>query len=89
MIAEATVEGLAPPLPEMDRYRAATPATCGDAMDVPLIVFVAVLLVLHAEVMPLPGANTSTQLPKFENDERASLLVVDPTVSAEATRAGE
>jgi hypothetical protein len=32
-------------------------------MDVPLIVFVAVLLVRHADVMPLPGAKTSTQLP--------------------------
>src|SRR6266545_2725208 len=45
------------------RYRAATPTTCGVAMDVPLIVFVAVLLVFHAEVMLLPGAKTSRQLP--------------------------
>ena len=29
----------------------ATPATCGEAIDVPLIVFVAVLLVCHAEVI--------------------------------------
>jgi hypothetical protein len=32
-------------------------------MDVPLIVFVAVLLVYHADVMLTPGANQSTQLP--------------------------
>ena len=31
----------------------------------------------------------STTLPKFENDDRASLLVDEPTVIASATRAGE
>lgn len=36
-----------------------------------------------------PGAKISTHVPKFENDERASVLVVDPTVIALATRAGE
>jgi len=36
---------------------------CGVAIEVPLIVFVAVLLVCHAEVMLTPGANQSTQLP--------------------------
>ena len=49
----------------------------------------AVLLVFQAEVMLEPGANTSRQVPKFENDERASVLVVAPTVSAAGTRAGE
>ena len=34
------------------RSRAAAPATCGAAIEVPLIVLVAVSLVLHAEVMP-------------------------------------
>ena len=58
-------------------------------MDVPLIVFVAVSLVFQDEVMLDPGAKMSTQVPKLENDERASLLVVEPTVFAEATRAGE
>ena len=58
-------------------------------MDVPLIVFVAVSLVFHDEVMLDPGAKMSTQVPKLENDERASLVVVEPTVIAEATRAGE
>ena len=46
--------------------KAAMPATCGDAIDVPEIVFVAVVDVYHAEVMFDPGAKTSTQEPKFE-----------------------
>ena len=45
------------------RYSAATPVTCGVAIDVPLIVLVAVLLVYQAQVMPTPGANRSTQVP--------------------------
>jgi hypothetical protein len=49
--------------PKRDRYCAATPATCGEAIDVPLIVFVAVVLVHQAEVMLDPGAKMSTQLP--------------------------
>jgi hypothetical protein len=65
-------------LPNWERYRAATPATCGVAIDVPLMVLVAVSLVFHVEVMLEPGAKTSTQVPKFENDERASVVVVDP-----------
>ncbi len=58
-------------------------------MEVPLIVLVAVSLVFHVDVMLEPGAKRSTQVPKFENDDRASVVVVDPTVSAVATRAGE
>ena len=65
------------------------PATCGVAIEVPLMVFVAVSLVFHAEVMLDPGANRSTQVPKFENDDRTSPLVELPTVSAWETRAGE
>jgi len=42
---------------------AATPATCGEAIDVPEIVFDAVVDVYHAEVMLDPGANTSTHDP--------------------------
>jgi hypothetical protein len=71
------------------KYNAATPATCGDAIDVPLMVLVAVLLVYHAEIIDEPGAKISTQVPKFENDERASVLVVEPTVIAAGTLAGE
>src|SRR4051812_25115754 len=71
------------------RNRAATPAACGAAIDVPLIVFVAVSLVAHADVMLCPGAKMSTTLPKFENDARASLIVLAPTVMASPTRAGD
>ena len=53
------------------------------------MVFVAVLLVFQAEVMLEPGAKMSRHVPKLENDERASVLVVEPTVIAAATRAGE
>ena len=50
-------------LGEIPSPSAATPATCGDAIEVPEIVFDAVVDVCHAEVMPDPGANTSTQDP--------------------------
>src|SRR5262249_8322968 len=73
----------------LSRYNAATPATCGVAIDVPLIVLVAVSDVFHADVMLDPGAKTSTHVPKFENDARASVFVVAPTTSASATRDGE
>ena len=63
--------------------------TCGVAMEVPEIVFVAVSLVFQDEVMLEPGAKMSRQVPKLENDERASVLVVEPTVIAFATRAGD
>ena len=55
------------------KNRAATPATCGDAIEVPLSVAVAVLLVNQADWMLEPGAKISTTLPKLENDERASV----------------
>ena len=87
MIAAVTVAGEA--LGFVSRNNAATPATCGVAIDVPEIVLVAVSLVLHADVILLPGAKMSTQVPKFENEERASLVVVDPTVIALAARAGD
>ena len=87
LIAEATVAGDA--LGFVSKKSAATPATCGDAIEVPEIVFVAVLLVAQAEVILEPGAKMSTHVPKFENEDRASELVVDPTVSALVTRAGE
>ncbi len=65
-----------------DRYSAAAPTTCGVAIEVPLIVLVAVSLVFQAEVMFEPGAKMSRQVPKLENDARASVLVVAPTVIA-------
>jgi hypothetical protein len=45
------------------RYLAATPATCGAAIDVPLMVLVEMVLVHHADVMLCPGAKISTTLP--------------------------
>ncbi len=45
------------------RTSAATPATCGVAIDVPLIVLVAVVPVCQALVIPTPGAKRSTQEP--------------------------
>ena len=87
MMAAVTVAGDA--VGFVSKNNAATPATCGVAIDVPEIVLVAVSLVLHDDVMLLPGAKMSTQVPKFENDERASVIVVEPTVIALATRAGE
>jgi hypothetical protein len=59
------------------------------AIEVPLIVLVAMLLVFQAEVMLDPGAKRSTQVPKLENDDRASAFVELPTVSACVTRAGD
>jgi hypothetical protein len=49
----------------------------------------AVSLVRQADVMLDPGANRSTHVPKLEKEERASVLVELPTVSACDTRAGE
>ena len=42
---------------------AATPATCGAAMDVPEMVRVEVAVPIHAAVMSLPGAAMSQQSP--------------------------
>ena len=44
------------------------------AIDVPLMVLVAVSLVFHADVMLLPGAKMSRQVPMLENDDRASVV---------------
>ena len=43
----------------------------------------------HADRIPEPGAKISRHVPKFENEERASLVVVEPTVIAFAALAGE
>src|SRR5690606_31708954 len=87
LTAEDTWDGDAEGLP--CRYSATAPATCGDAIEVPLMLLVALLEVCHAEVIELPGAKRSTQLPQLEKLERASELVVEPTVIAAAARAGE
>src|SRR5215212_9582971 len=78
MIAAVTVAGEA--LGFVSRNNAATPATCGVAIDVPEMVLVAVSLVLQDDVMLLPGAKMSTHVPKFENEERASFIDTEPTV---------
>src|ERR1044071_637766 len=70
-------------------YSAATPATCGEAIEVPLNVAVAVSELKYDDRIPEPGAKMSRHVPKFENEERASLVVVEPTVIAFAARAGD
>ena len=62
--ADITAEGEAAGTDE--RYLAAAPATCGAAIEVPLIVAVAVADEIPAETMEEPGANRSRQSPKFE-----------------------
>src|SRR5437660_1218613 len=64
-------------------------ATCGVAIDVPLIVFVAVVDENHGEVMLTPGAKMSTQVPVFAQTGFVSVLSVALTVMAAAARAGE
>src|SRR5262245_58819585 len=71
------------------RYSAAAPATCGEAIEVPLMVLVALVPVFQAEVMLSPGAKMSMQVPVLENQARESTLLVAPTVMAAAARAGE
>ncbi len=44
--------------------------------------------VLLAEEISAPGAKTSTNGPKLENEARASVISVAPTVMASATRFG-
>src|SRR6266571_2706295 len=52
----------------VSRYRAAAPATCGVAIDVPLIVFVDWSPLFQSDVVFTPGAKMSTQGPTLEND---------------------
>src|SRR5688500_15882243 len=53
------------------------------------MVLVAKSPVLQAEVMAEPGAKMSTHAPKVEDEARASLLAVAPTVKDPTARAGE
>lgn len=57
-------------------------------MEVPEIVFVAVVLPIQALVIDCPGAKISTMVPKLEKEALASAIVEAPTVIAPATRAG-
>src|SRR4051812_34801483 len=72
-----------------DSYWAATPATCGDAIDEPFITWLAESLVAQSEAMSAPGANRSRQVPTLENGARASPASLAPTTSACVTRDGE
>ena len=45
------------------RSCATAPETCGQAIEVPEMVLIAVSLVGHAAVIELPGAYTSTHVP--------------------------
>ena len=55
----------------------------------PLIEVTVALEPIQDDMMLWPGANRSTHVPQFENDARASVLVVAPTVIASGTRDGE
>ena len=66
---------------------AAAPATCGAAIDVPLMVLVVPLS--QVDLIACPGANISTHDPILEKMARVSAEVVAPTVIASGTRAGE
>ena len=68
---------------------AAAPAAWGLAIDVPLIVCLAVDEPSPAPTMDSPGAKRSTQEPKLENQARESDWVEAPTVNADGSRAGE
>ena len=85
--AETTSAGVAAGF--ADRYSAAAPVTCGVAIDVPLMVFVAVFELYQSDVMLTPGALMSTQLPKFEKYAKPSLMSVAPTVIADGSLDGE
>lgn len=77
-----------------ERMRAAAPATCGEAMEVPPSEREPVSLRWEAETMSEPGPNRSRQVPWLEDlplgqIDRASRLSVAPTVTALGTAAGE
>jgi len=68
---------------DSESTRAATPDTCGHAMEVPLKVVKAVSLAEDAEEIRDPGAKMSTQLPiLLKPDRLSSLKVMDATVMA-------
>src|SRR4051812_8156363 len=84
---ERIAAGLAPGAP--CRSVATTPATCGEACDVPSPCARAVVEELNVLTMSTPGAKTSTQEPKFEKPGLESVESTAPTVMASGTRAGD
>src|SRR5688572_20887908 len=80
--------GAAEPL--LCMYNAATPATCGLAAEVPPKSAMSTSLRWLSDRDPLPGANRSTQLPKFELAAFTSVVgTMFPTVMAWGVRAGD
>mmetsp|Transcript_31031 Transcript_31031/g.84128 ORF Transcript_31031/g.84128 Transcript_31031/m.84128 type:complete len:252 (-) Transcript_31031:236-991(-) len=71
------------------RRSAAMPATCGQAIEVPLMWRDPVLLSCCADSMYVPGAKMSTHSPSLLYQERVSVLAVAATVMALPTKAGE
>ena len=72
-----------------ERSALSTPLTRDAAIDVPLSVAVELFCGMYAATIADPGANRSLQVPKFEKLERVSVIVVDPTVIADGSRAGD
>ena len=68
---------------------AATPATCGDAIDVPDMIAVGLFAEIPAEVIETPGAITSTHFPRLLKLAKVSVRSLAATVIAFGTRAGE
>jgi hypothetical protein len=59
------------------------------AIEVPLSIAVAVVLLNQVDSIRTPGANRSTQLPKFVPPALVSVISMEPTVIAFVTLAGE
>ena len=72
----------------VSRRRAATPATCGAAIEVPDLTVWSESEPIPAEVIPSPGAKMSTQDPWAEEVIARSERVVPATVMASPTREG-
>lgn len=73
----------------IDSSRAARPATWGEAIEVPEMVWLAFAPEIHADVICEPGAHMSTQDPEFEYEARESSRLVAPIVRALGALAGE
>ena len=71
------------------RYTAAAPVVWGAAIDVPLMVLVAVSEVSQSDAMLTPGANQSTQVPTSDHEAAASWRSLAATVITPGTRPGD
>ena len=60
-------------VPPSDKYNAATPAACGDDIDVPESVFEALGDPIHADVISTPGPKIETQDPYDVNGATVSV----------------